>query len=79
VEVYREFKDVEGFSRVVSLEEVKKNDYNLNVSLYVMPIEEEEKIDVVKEWDELRRLEEERSRIIKEIEGYVTEISRLSL
>jgi len=79
VEVYREFKDVEGFSRVVPLEEVKKNDYNLNVSLYVMPIEEEEKIDVVKEWDELRRLEEERSRIIKEIEGYVTEISRLSL
>lgn len=35
VEVYREFKEVEGFSRIVSIDEVREKDYNLNVSLYV--------------------------------------------
>ncbi len=72
VKVYREFKYVKGFARVVSLEEVAKNDYNLNVTLYVMPIEEGERIDVIKEWDELNDLEKERSEILKEIEGYVS-------
>ena len=72
VEVYREFKDVEGFSRVVSLDEVRRNDYNLNVTLYVMPIEVGEKIDVVKEWEELRRLENERVELIEKIEGYIS-------
>ena len=77
VEVYREFKDVEGFSRVVSLDEVRRNDYNLNVTLYVMPIEVGEKIDVVKEWEELRRLENERVELIEKIEKYVEEIAKL--
>jgi len=77
VEVYREFKDVEGFSRVVSLDEVRRNDYNLNVTLYVMPIEVGEKIDVVKELDKLRRLENERVELVEKIEKYVEEIAKL--
>jgi len=79
VEVYREFKDVEGFSRVVTADEVKKNDYNLNVTLYVMPIEEGEKVDVVKEWEGLRRLENERAELIEEIGRYVGEIAKLGI
>ncbi len=39
VETYREFREEDGFSRVVSLEEIEENDYNLNVTLYVYPIE----------------------------------------
>lgn len=38
----KKVKDTDGFSRVVSLEEIKENDYNLNVTLYVFPEEETE-------------------------------------
>jgi len=59
VSVYREFKTVEGFSRVVDLEEVKDNDYNLNVTLYVTPSPEAEEIDLEKELQELLEVEKQ--------------------
>ncbi|MDO8885971.1 type I restriction-modification system subunit M [Candidatus Oleimmundimicrobium sp.] len=74
VEAYREFSDGDGFSRVVSLEEIKENDYNLNVTLYVFPEEEIEEIDVDKEWDELKILEGELAEVENKIEGYLEEL-----
>jgi len=62
VEAYRKFADIGGFSRVVDISEVRKNDYNLNVTLYVMPIEEKEQIDIFKEFQELMKIEEERKK-----------------
>jgi type I restriction enzyme M protein len=32
---YRDYKDIEGFARVVAPEEIYSNDYNLNIPLYV--------------------------------------------
>jgi type I restriction enzyme M protein len=40
--LYRDFKDVEGVARVVRLEEIAANDYNLNISRYVEPKREQE-------------------------------------
>jgi type I restriction enzyme M protein len=77
VEIYRKFADTTGFSRVVDISEVRKNDYNLNVTLYVMPIEEKEQIDIFKEFSELKELEKERQEIGKKIEEYVTELSKV--
>ena len=52
-----------------------ENDYNLNVTLYVFPEEEEvEEIDVEKEWRELRDLEGELGSIENKIEGYLREL-----
>ena len=34
----RDFKDVEGIARVVTLEEISGNDYNLNIPRYVEPV-----------------------------------------
>jgi type I restriction enzyme M protein len=55
--VYKTFSEVDGISRVVSLDEIKENDYNLNVTLYVSPEGEIEEIDIEKEWSELRNIE----------------------
>jgi len=77
VKAYREFAEVPGFSRVVDKEEVAENDYNLNVTLYVMPLEEEARIDIVKEFEELKALEREREGIMRKLEGYIEEIRRL--
>jgi type I restriction enzyme M protein len=76
VKAYREFKNTDGFSRVVSLEEIKENDYNLNVTLYVFPEEEIEEIDVAKEWGELCRIEDELVTVEKKIEKYLKEMER---
>ncbi len=74
VKAYNEFKDGDGFSRVVTLEEIKENDFNLNVTLYVFPIEEEEEIDVKAEWEELKGINEEIVKVDEEIEGYLKEL-----
>ena len=42
----RDFKDVEGVARVVALEEIAANDHNLNISRYVEPKVEQEKLTV---------------------------------
>ena len=74
VSAYREFKDGDGFCRVVDVEEVRKNDYNLNVTLYVFPQEEVEEIDVAKEWEELREVEREIDEVERRIEEYLAEL-----
>jgi len=71
---YSEFANVDGFSRAVDLEEIRGNDYNLNVTLYVFPLEETEEIDVAKEWEELRRLEKELVEVERKIEEYLREL-----
>jgi len=68
------FKEIDGFSRIIGFDEIKENDFNLNVTLYVFPEEETEKIDVEKEWEDLRRLEKESAEIEAKIEGYLKEI-----
>lgn len=71
VKAYEDFNDDDGFARVVDLEEIKDNDYNLNVTLYAFPEIEEEEIDVEKEWEEIKRIDEEMRKINGKIEEYL--------
>jgi len=71
---YRNFTEEKGFSRVVGLPEVQQNDYNLNVTLYVMAVKEGEQIDVAKEYAELKELERERQTVAEKLEQYLAEI-----
>ncbi|MCP2519533.1 type I restriction-modification system subunit M [Candidatus Aminicenantes bacterium AC-708-M15] len=74
-DTYKKFKEEEGFSRIVSLDEIKENDYNLNVSLYVFPEEEIEEIDIAKEWQELMEINQELNKVEKKIEAYLKELN----
>ncbi|MEM3704742.1 MAG: class I SAM-dependent DNA methyltransferase [Candidatus Bathyarchaeia archaeon] len=76
VEAYRCFSDERGFARVVGLDEVRLNDYNLNVTLYVMEEEEGEKIDITREWRELKELEKEKQDVVGKLEQYLSEITK---
>lgn len=67
VKVYREFKEVEGFSKIVTLEEAKEADYNLSPSRFVMAIEEEEYRPISEIKADLEKLEEERGRVEKKL------------
>lgn len=74
VSTYDAWKDVEKYSRVVTLEEIKENDYNLNIARYIDTIEEEEEIDVAEALRQLRQLEQERDEIEKVMYGYLKEL-----
>ncbi len=71
---YGAFKNVEGFSRVVSADEIKSNGCNLNVTLYVFPEEKEEEIDIESELKAISALEKNLSETNKKIAEYVKEL-----
>jgi len=72
---YKNFKEKEGFSRAVAIEEIEENDFNLNITLYVYPEEEIEEIDIQKEWKELNEIEEEIGVVTGKIENYLAELN----
>jgi type I restriction enzyme M protein len=76
VDAYRRFADIEGFSKVVDRSEIAAREYNLNVTLYVIPNEMREEIDILKEFQELKELEKERQDVMMRVEQYVIEIAR---
>ncbi len=43
---YESYEDVEGISRAVALDEIRENDFNLNIPRYVEPVIEEESITI---------------------------------
>ncbi len=76
-EAYRKFENIEGFARVVTKDEISKNDYNLNVSLYVNPLEEDEEINLEEEFRKLEKLTEEYDQRYKTVRGYIQEMLRV--
>jgi type I restriction enzyme M protein len=72
---YRSFGEEKGFSRVVGLDEIRQNDYNLNLTLYVMADEEGEQINIGKEYAELKELERERQDAAGRLEQLLSEIT----
>jgi type I restriction enzyme M protein len=79
LEAYREFRDDDGFSRVVNLEEIRENDYNLNVPLYAFPEEELEDVDVAGEWRRLSEIEDELAELDERIMGYLDELGYMGV
>lgn len=63
VENFRNWMTEERVSRTVSLDEIRENDHNLNIALYVDTTEPEEDIDVQEELGNLRELQAERNEI----------------
>ena len=73
--VYHQYKTIEGFSKIVDLQEIRENDYNLHVTLYVTPPIETEEIDLEKELQELleisKQAEDARTKVIHYIQQVI--------
>ncbi len=76
-QTYANRQEIEKFSRKVMIEEIKENDYNLNITRYVDTFVEEEEIDISANLAELRNLEPELERLEKEMEGYLKKLNIL--
>jgi len=57
--LYKDYKDVAGFSKIATIEEIKENDYNLNIPLYVEPVIEEEEISLEEAFADFKKAVEE--------------------
>ncbi len=53
-EWYQSFKDIEGITKVVDFQEIKENEYNLNIPLYIEKVIEEKLISVEVAQSELK-------------------------
>ncbi|WP_425499268.1 type I restriction-modification system subunit M [Natronosalvus rutilus] len=71
VKNFREWTTEERVSRTVSLDEIRENDHNLNIALYVNTAEPEEDVDVEEELAKLRELQAERDEIETRIDGHM--------
>jgi type I restriction enzyme M protein len=74
VKVYQNFETIEKYSNVVSLKEIKENDFNLNIPRYVDTFEEEEPVDLAKVKEDIKSLEGELTIVRKEMEHYLEEL-----
>ena len=74
VQTFNAFKDVERFARTVSLHEIERNRWDLNISGYVDTSQEEERIDVADAVRKLRELEAERHAVESTMNGYLVEL-----
>jgi type I restriction enzyme M protein len=74
VQVYREFKEVEKFSKIITLEEVKNADYNLSPSRFISVWEEEKYRPIEEIKKELEEIEKERKRVEEKIKGILNKI-----
>jgi type I restriction enzyme M protein len=61
VDAYRGYKTIDKYCRPISLDEIRSNEYNLNIARYIDVTEEEEVIDVQSVIDELKELKKKRS------------------
>ena len=69
IETYRNRQDVDKYAHVASIEEIKENDYNLNIPRYVDTFEEEEELDL----DEINRMIEQDNLEIAQLEKEIAE------
>jgi type I restriction enzyme M protein len=74
VKTFDEFKDVEKYARVVDIEEIEKNEWNLNIRRYVDISEEEVVIDVKDVVEDLKKLEYEREKIDVEVNKFLNQL-----
>ena len=69
IKTYKERKDVEKYAHLASIEEIRENDFNLNIPRYVDTFEEEEPIDL----EEVNKLLEQDNKEIAELEAEINE------
>ena len=74
VSTYRERKEIEKYSHCATLQEIKDNDYNLNIPRYVDTFEEEEEIDIKAVMSEIKELEAKRAELDAQIDVYLKEL-----
>lgn len=71
---FESFKTVEKYAYRATLDEIRENDFNLNIPRYVDTFEEEEQVDIKAVQKEISEIEAELAKTRKEMAGYMKEL-----
>jgi len=74
ITAYKNRVDVDKFVHVASLDEIKQNEYNLNIPRYVDTFEEEELVDIEAVQSNIERLKSEIAEAEKQMDAYLKEL-----
>lgn len=74
ISAYESRQDIDKFAHVATLDEIKDNDYNLNIPRYVDTFEEEPLVDIEQVNKNITRLKSEIEEAEKQMEQYMKEL-----
>ena len=74
INTYANREEIEKYSHKASIEEIKENDFNLNIPRYVDTFEEEEPVVLEDVISELKKINEEMKEVDAEIKKYCDEL-----
>ena len=78
-QAYRDFRTTVKFAYRATFEEIKENDFNLNLPRYVDTFEAEEEVDVQAVQSEIERLEEELIEVRKKIKAQLADLGVVTI
>lgn len=71
IDIYKEYKEVDYFSRLVTIDEIRENDYNLNIPRYISNSDFMDKIDVNSIKSDISHIEDELSSLQNQIQKLI--------
>lgn len=74
LETYQNYKEVEKYSHIATMDEIRENEYNLNIKRYVDTFEEEEEIDIEETKKNIGKINEELQVLEKELQESLKEL-----
>ena len=74
LDTYHDRKEIEKYSHIADIKEIKENDYNLNIPRYVDTFEEEERVDIEKTKQNIAQIENELKEIKAKMDSYLKEL-----
>jgi type I restriction enzyme M protein len=74
VGAYEAFADKEKYAKLATLEDIKKNDYNLNITRYVDTSEEEEEIDIAEVIGRISEREQELAESKEKLNAFLEQL-----
>lgn len=78
IETYNNREEIDKYSHVAKLDEIKENDYNLNIPRYVDTFEEEEPIDLNEVTAEIKKIDADMVDVDRKIAEYCKELGIVS-
>ncbi|WP_457552047.1 N-6 DNA methylase, partial [Desulfobacula sp.] len=74
VDAYDAGEEIDKYMRIVDMEEIKENDYNLNIARYIDTSEEEEPVDLPATLEAIKEIETKEKEIDDKLAGYLKEL-----
>jgi type I restriction enzyme M protein len=76
MQAFDDWEEIDKYSHIAPIKEIKENDFNLNIPRYVDTFEEEEEIDIDAVQQDINKLEKELARVRAEMDEKLKHIQR---